>query len=59
MKVLQDFANKDERVKVIKLSRNFGQHIAITAGIDSANGDWLVVMDGDLQDTPESILSYI
>lgn len=45
----------DKRVKGIRLSRNFGQHIAITAGIDAASGDWIVVMDGDLQDRPEDI----
>jgi dolichol-phosphate mannosyltransferase len=39
----------------IKLSRNFGQHYAITAGLDHANGDWVVVMDCDLQDRPEEI----
>lgn len=39
----------------IKLSRNFGQHYAITAGLDHATGDWIVVMDCDLQDQPEEI----
>ena len=43
----------DPRVKGIKLSRNFGQHYAITAGLDHANGEWVVVMDCDLQDKPE------
>lgn len=42
-------------VKGIKLSRNFGQHYAITAGLDAAQGDWVVVMDCDLQDRPEEI----
>src|SRR5690554_2802938 len=41
----------------IKLSRNFGQHYAITAGLDAARGEWVVVMDGDLQDRPEEIPS--
>lgn len=45
----------DNRVKGIKLSRNFGQHHAITAGLDHAKGDWIVVMDCDLQDRPEEI----
>ncbi len=44
-------------VKGIKLSRNFGQHYAITAGIDHANGEWVVVMDCDLQDRPEEIVN--
>ena len=42
-------------VKGISLSRNFGQHYAITAGLDAAKGDWVIVMDGDLQDQPEEI----
>ena len=46
---------KDARVKGIKLSRNFGQHYAITAGLDHAAGEWIVVMDCDLQDRPEEI----
>ena len=41
--------------KVIQLSRNFGQHYAITAGLDHTSGDWVVVMDCDLQDVPEEI----
>lgn len=53
--ILKNIAAKDGRVKVIKLSRNFGQHYAITAGVDHAQGDWVVVMDCDLQDPPESI----
>jgi polyisoprenyl-phosphate glycosyltransferase len=42
-------------VKGIGLSRNFGQHYAITAGLEVATGEWVVVMDGDLQDQPEEI----
>jgi len=48
-------AGRDPRVKGIKLSRNFGQHYAITAGLDHAFGTWVVVMDCDLQDQPEEI----
>ncbi len=48
-------AARDPRVKGIQLSRNFGQHYAITAGLDHASGDWVVVMDCDLQDQPEEI----
>jgi dolichol-phosphate mannosyltransferase len=44
-------------VKAIRLSRNFGQHIAITAGLAEARGDYAVVMDCDLQDPPELIPS--
>lgn len=43
------------KVKGINLSRNFGQHYAITAGLRYAKGDWVVVMDCDLQDRPEEI----
>lgn len=43
------------RVKGINLSRNFGQHYAITAGLHYATGEWVIVMDCDLQDRPEEI----
>jgi dolichol-phosphate mannosyltransferase len=46
---------KDSRVKGIDLSRNFGQHYAITAGLSFAKGEWVVIMDCDLQDRPEEI----
>lgn len=46
---------QDVRVKGIDLSRNFGQHYAITAGLSYAKGDWVVVMDCDLQDRPDEI----
>lgn len=46
---------KDRRVKGIDLSRNFGQHYAITAGLSYAQGEWVVVMDCDLQDRPDEI----
>jgi polyisoprenyl-phosphate glycosyltransferase len=46
---------KDNRIKGIDFSRNFGQHYAITAGLKYAGGNWVVVMDGDLQDQPEVI----
>lgn len=45
----------DDRVKGVKLSRNFGQHYAITAGLQQSQGQWVVVMDCDLQDRPEEI----
>jgi dolichol-phosphate mannosyltransferase len=54
--IIKQLVNKDKRVKGIFLSRNFGQHYAITAGLDFSKGDWVVVMDGDLQDQPEEIL---
>lgn len=48
-------AGEDRRVKLIKLSRNFGHQIAITAGLDYAGGDAVVIIDADLQDPPEVI----
>lgn len=48
-------AERDPRVKFIDLTRNFGQHIAISAGLDFAEGEYVVVMDCDLQDPPTSI----
>jgi len=48
-------AAADKRIKGINLSRNFGQHHAITAGVDHCRGDWVVVMDCDLQDRPEEL----
>jgi dolichol-phosphate mannosyltransferase len=48
-------ADIENRIKGIKFSRNFGHHYAITAGLHNATGDWVVVMDGDLQDRPEVI----
>ena len=53
--VLQRLAGNDERVSALRLSRNFGQHAAITAGLSEARGDWVVVMDCDLQEAPEDI----
>jgi len=52
---IAELAGRDQRLKGVKLSRNFGQHYAITAGLDHATGDWVVVMDCDLQDQPEEI----
>ncbi|MBI3118112.1 MAG: glycosyltransferase family 2 protein [Candidatus Hydrogenedentes bacterium] len=45
-------AAQDPRIRGYKLSRNFGQHPAITAGLDLARGEWIIVMDCDLQDDP-------
>ena len=54
--VITKLSEKDNRIKGLNFSRNFGQHYAITAGLDNAKGDWVIVMDGDLQDQPEEIL---
>jgi dolichol-phosphate mannosyltransferase len=53
---IEDLASRDDRVKGILLSRNFGQHNAITAGLEHVTGEWVVVMDCDLQDQPEEII---
>ena len=53
--ILSSLAQKNDRVKVIHLSRNFGHQKAITAGLDHASGEIAVIMDADLQDPPEVI----
>jgi glycosyltransferase involved in cell wall biosynthesis len=53
--VIERLAAADPRVHGIQFSRNFGQHYGITAGLDHCHGDWVVVMDCDLQDRPEEI----
>src|SRR4051794_9388658 len=53
--ILDSAAAGDQRVKVLHLSRRFGHQMAITAGLDHAAGDAVVVIDGDLQDPPEVI----
>lgn len=53
--VIERLASVDPRVRGIQFSRNFGQHYGITAGLDICQGDWVVVMDCDLQDRPEEI----
>lgn len=53
--VLHQLAAGDDRIRACRLSRNFGQHKAITAGLARARGNWIVVMDCDLQDPPEQL----
>jgi dolichol-phosphate mannosyltransferase len=53
--IMSAIAATDIRVKLLRFSRNFGHQIAITAGIDVAEGDAVIVMDSDLQDPPELI----
>jgi dolichol-phosphate mannosyltransferase len=52
---LAELAREDPAVKAIRLSRNFGQHAAITAGLAESRGHWVAVMDCDLQDPPEEL----
>ena len=51
-----ELSNQNQTVKSIRLSRNFGQHPAIMAGLSIASGEWIVVMDCDLQDQPKEII---
>jgi dolichol-phosphate mannosyltransferase len=57
--VLRKIAASDRRARVVDLSRNFGHQLAITSGIDNAEGDAVVVIDADLQDPPEVIAEMI
>ncbi|MCI0626396.1 MAG: glycosyltransferase family 2 protein [Acidobacteria bacterium] len=57
--VLRDLCSKDPRVAVVDLSRNFGKEIALTAGLDHAQGDAVIVIDADLQEPPELIPELI
>ncbi|MGF9963870.1 glycosyltransferase family 2 protein [Bacillus rhizoplanae] len=59
MEILKDIAEKDYRAKVVNFSRNFGHQTAVTAGIDYANGDAIVIIDADLQDPPEVVPELI
>lgn len=54
-RVIQELASKDERVRGIKLSRNYGQHNALLCGIRAARGEVLITLDDDLQNPPEEI----
>lgn len=56
---IKEFSMKDDRVSFIDLSRNFGKELAMLAGFDHADGDAVVVIDGDLQQPPEIILEMV
>ena len=55
LKKMKELSAEDARFRVLELSRNFGHQVAITAGLDYARGEAVVVMDGDLQHPPETI----
>lgn len=59
LQLLSELSFKYPEVKIISLSRNFGHQCSLTAGIDRAKGEAVVLMDGDLQDAPEAILDFI
>lgn len=56
---LEKLARQDPKVKILSFSRNFGNQMAITAGIDYCKGDCVVIIDDDLQDPPEIILNML
>lgn len=58
-RIIKRLSVSDERIKALKLSRNFGQHKAITAGFEYARGDVAIVMDCDLQHDPKYIVNLI
>jgi len=57
--IISELCSRDDTVKLIDFARNFGHQVAITAGMDYAEGDAVVVIDADLQDPPELILDMI
>ena len=57
--ILRKLARDDDRVKMISFSRNFGHQIAVSAGMDHASGDAVVLIDADLQDPPEVIAEML
>lgn len=57
--ILRELHRTDSRVRVVSLSRNFGHQVAVTAGIEHAAGDTVVVIDADMQDPPEVILEMV
>lgn len=59
LEIIKDYANSDNRVSYINLSRNFGKEIAMIAGLDHVTGDATVIIDADLQDPPELIPEMI
>ncbi|AFZ52099.1 glycosyltransferase family 2 protein [Dactylococcopsis salina] len=59
LEIIQKLNQKDDRVKAISFSRNFGHQTAVSAGLKYSTGEIIVVMDGDLQDPPEQIINFL
>ena len=57
--ILRELQLADSRVRAVRLSRNFGHQVAITAGLEHASGDAVAVIDADLQDPPEVLLEFV
>ena len=55
LEILRDFAKKDNRVRFISFSRNFGKEAGMYAGLENATGDYVAIMDADMQDPPEMV----
>lgn len=58
-RIMTELNSQDPRFKILRFSRNFGHQIAITAGMDHASGQAVIIMDADLQDPPEVVLEMI
>ena len=59
LEILENIASKDDKVKIVSFSRNFGHQAAVTAGLKYTTGDAVAIMDADLQDPPEVIKEMI
>ncbi len=57
--ILREFQADDERIRVVRFSRNFGHQMAITAGLEHASGDAVAIIDADLQDPPEVLADFV
>ena len=55
LEILRDLAKKDKRVRYISFSRNFGKEAGMYAGLENATGDYVAIMDADMQDPPEMV----
>ena len=56
LEILRDLSKKDERVRYISFSRNFGKEAAMYAGLEASTGDYVAIMDADMQDPPEKLI---
>lgn len=59
LSILKEIANKDENVKIISFSRNFGHQAAVTAGLKYVTGDCILIIDSDMQDPPELLVDML
>ena len=59
LEILRGLADQHPQIRIICFARNFGHQLAVTAGIDHADGDYIAIIDADLQDPPELILNML